>query len=69
MEVRRGVYRVLVETPEEKRPLGRPTRRWEGNIKKNFQDVRLEGVDWIPLAQDRDKCWAPVNAAMKHRVP
>jgi hypothetical protein len=69
MEVRRGAYRVLVETPEGKRPLGRPRRRWEVNIKKNSQDVELEGVDWIPLAQDRDRWWAPVKAAMKHRVP
>jgi hypothetical protein len=69
MEVQRGAYRVLVGRPEEKRPLGRPRRRWEDNIKTNFQDVEWEGVEWIALAQDRDGWWANVNAAMNHRVP
>jgi hypothetical protein len=51
---RRGVHRVLVGKPEVKRPLGRPRRRWEGNIKIDLQDVVCGGMDWIELAQDRD---------------
>jgi hypothetical protein len=49
----RGVYRVLVGKPEGKRPLGRPRRRWEDNIKMNLQEVGCGGMDWIGLAQDR----------------
>jgi hypothetical protein len=48
----RGVYRVLVETPEGKRPLGRPRRRWEDNIEADLQEVGCGGMDWIELAQD-----------------
>ena len=51
---RRGVNRVLMGKPEAKRPLGRPRRRWEDNIKMDLQEVGCEGVDWIELAQDRD---------------
>jgi hypothetical protein len=51
----RGVYRVLVGKPEEKRPLGRLRRRWEDNIKMNFQEVGGSGGDWMELAQDRDR--------------
>ena len=51
---RRGVYRVLVGKPEGKRPLGRPRRRWEDNIKMDLQEVGCEGTDWIELGQDRD---------------
>jgi len=51
----RGVYRVLVEKPEGKRPLGRPRRRWEDNIKTDLQEVRCVGIDWIDLAKDRDR--------------
>jgi hypothetical protein len=50
----RGVYRVLVWKPERKRPLGRPRRRWE-NIKIDITEVGCGGVDWIELAQDRDR--------------
>jgi len=49
----RSVYRVLVEKPERKRPLGRPRRRWDDNIKMDLQEVG--GIDWIELAQDRDR--------------
>ena len=51
----RVVYRVLVGKPEGKRPLGKPRRRWEDNIKKDLQEVGCEGMDWIELAQDRDR--------------
>jgi hypothetical protein len=64
----RDIYRVLVGKPEGKRPLGRPRRRWE-NIKVNHQEVECRGMDWIDLAQDKDKWWALVNAVMNLRVP
>ena len=51
----RRVYRVLVMKPEGKRPLGRPRRRWENNIKIDLQEVVCEGMDWMDLAQDRDR--------------
>jgi len=66
---RRGVYRVLVRNPERKRPLGRPRRRWEDNIKMNLQEVGCRGMDWIELAQHRDKWRARVNAVLNLRVP
>ena len=59
---------VLVGKPEGKRPLGRPRRRWEDNIKKNIQEVGCGGMDWIEMAQDRDRWRALVNAVMKLRV-
>ena len=68
MGERRGVYRVLVGKPEVKRPLGRPRRRWEDNTKMDLQEVAYGGMDWIELAQDRDRWWARVNAAMNLRV-
>jgi len=52
---RRGVYRVLVGKPEGKRPLDRPRRRWEDNIKMDFQEVGCGGMDWIELPHDRDR--------------
>ena len=55
--------------PEGKRPLGRPRRRWEDNIKMVLQEVVCEGMEWIELAQDRDRWWALVNAVMNLRVP
>jgi hypothetical protein len=62
------VYRVLVEKPEGKRPMGRPRRRWEDNIRIDLQGVRCGGMDWIGLAQDRDRWRALVNVVMIHRV-
>jgi hypothetical protein len=64
----RGAYRVLVERPEGKRPLGRPRRRWEDNIKMDLQQVGW-GMDWIDMAQDRDRWRAVVSAVMNLRVP
>ena len=66
---RRGVYRVLVGKPEGKRPLRRPRRRWEGNIKKDHQEVGCEGMDWIELAVVRDRWRSLVNAVMNLWVP
>jgi hypothetical protein len=64
----RGVYRVLVGKPEGNRPLGRPRRRWEDNIRMDLQEVGGGGMDWIGLAQDRDRWRALVNAVMNLRV-
>jgi hypothetical protein len=65
----RGVYSVLVGKPEGKRPLGRPRHRWEDNIKMDFQEMGCWGIDWIKLAQDRDRWWALVNVVMNLWVP
>ena len=64
----RGVHRVLVGKPAGKRPLGRPRRRWEDNIKMDLQAVG-GARDWMGLAQDRDRWQALVNMVMNLRVP
>ncbi|KAJ4445526.1 hypothetical protein ANN_12206 [Periplaneta americana] len=64
----RNAYRVLVGRPEGKRPLGRPRRRWEDNIKMDLREVGYDDRDWINLAQDRDQWRAYVRAAMNLRV-
>jgi len=69
IEKGRGVYRVLVGKPEGKRPLGRPRRRWEDNIKKDIQEVGGGCGDWMELSQDRDRWRALVNTVMNFRVP
>ena len=69
MGASRGVYRVLVGKPEGNRPLGRHRRRWGDNINMDLEEVGCGGVDWIELAQDRDRWWALVNAVMNLRVP
>jgi hypothetical protein len=61
----RNVYRILVGKPEGKRPLGRPRRRWEDNIRMDLREI----VSWIHLALDRDLCLAVVNTKMNLRVP
>jgi hypothetical protein len=68
MGEKRGAYRVFVVRPEGRRPLGRPRRIWEDNIKMNLQGVGWS-MDWIELAQDRDRWRAVVNAVMNLRVP
>ena len=63
------MYRVLVRKSEGKRPLGRPKHRWEDNIKMDLQEVGCGGMDWIELAQDRDRWQALVNAVMILQIP
>jgi hypothetical protein len=59
----------LVGNPEGKSPLGRPRRRWVDNIKMDLRELGWSGMDWIDLAQDRDRCRALVDKVMKLRVP
>jgi hypothetical protein len=66
---RSGIFRVLVGKHEGKRPLGRPRRRWEDNIKMDLQEVGCEDMDGIELAQDRDRWWVFLNAIMNLRDP
>jgi hypothetical protein len=65
----RGAYRIVVERPEGRRPLGRPRRRWKDNIKMDLQEVGWGCMDWIDMAQDRDRWRALVIAVMNLRVP
>jgi hypothetical protein len=69
MGERRDLYRILLGKPEGKRPLGRPRRRWEDNIKMDLQEVGCGGLGWIELAQHRDRWRALVNAVMNLWVP
>ena len=64
-----AVYRVLVGKPEGRRPLGRPRRRWVDNIRMDLQEVGCGYMDWIGLAQDRDRCGTLVSAVMNLWVP
>jgi hypothetical protein len=65
----RGTYNILVGRPEGRRPLGRPRRRWENNIKMDLREIGFGDVDWVYLAQDRDRWRALVNTVMNLRVP
>jgi hypothetical protein len=65
----RGAYRILVGRPEGRRPLGRPRRRWEDSIKMDLQEVGWGAMDWIDMAQDRNRWRALVCAVMNLRVP
>ena len=65
----RGAYRVLVGKPEGKRPLGRPRHRWVDNIRMDLQEVGCGCVDWIGLAQDRDRWRTLASAVTNLRVP
>jgi hypothetical protein len=65
----RDVYRVLVGRPEGKKPLGRPRRRWEDNIKMDLREIGIDGANWTRLAQDRVQWRAFVNMVMNFRIP
>jgi hypothetical protein len=64
-----GVYRILVGKTDGKRPLGRPRIRWEDNSKMDLQEVGGGVMDWIDVAQDRDRWWGNLNAVMNLRAP
>jgi hypothetical protein len=69
MGERRDAYRALVGKPEGRRPLERPSHIWDDNIKMDLREVGWEGVDWIDLAQDRDRWLALVYVVMNLQVP
>jgi hypothetical protein len=69
MEEKRNAYRLLVGKPEEKRPLGRPRRRWVDNIRLDLGEVEWGDVDWIGLAKDRNRWRALVNSVLNLQVP
>jgi hypothetical protein len=65
----RDAYNIVVGRPEGRRPLGRPRRRWEDNIKMDLREIGFGNADWIDLAHDRDRWRALVNTVMNLRVP
>jgi hypothetical protein len=65
----RNASKILAGKPEGKRPLGRPSRKWVGNIKMDLREIGLDDMDWIDLAQDRDQWRALVNTVMNLRIP
>ena len=69
MDEKMGVYRVLLGKPEGNRPRAIPRRRWVDNIRMDLQDVGCGYMDWIGLAQNRDRWWTLVSAVMNIRVP
>jgi hypothetical protein len=64
----RHEYNILIGKPEGKRPFGRTTRRWKGNIKRLFREIGCEGVQCFHLAQDRGNLWAVVNSVINRRI-
>jgi hypothetical protein len=69
MEEMRNLYNILVGKREGKRPLGRPRRRWEDNIRLYLREIGWEGVEWIHLALDRDQWQAILKTVMNFRAP
>ena len=69
MEEGRSAFKVLTGKPTEKRPLGRPRRRWEDNIRMDLEEIGINAGDWVDLAQDRNYCRSLVNAALNLWVP
>jgi hypothetical protein len=69
MDGKRNTYRCLVGKPERKKPLGRPGRSWEDNIKMDLREIGWGGMDWINVAQDRDQWRAVVNTVINQRFP
>jgi hypothetical protein len=65
----RGAYRVLAGRPEDTRPVGRPKRMWENNIKMDLGEIGIDGANWIRLAEDRVQWRAFMNTVMNLRVP
>jgi hypothetical protein len=63
------VYKVFMRKPEGKTPFGRPRRKWENGIRKDLMEIGWWSVDWIQLAQDRDRWRALVNTVMNHQSP
>jgi hypothetical protein len=68
MENMRNAHKILVGKPEVRKPLGRPGRRWEDNIRIDLREIVLKVVDWLHLAQDRDQWRTVVNTVMNLRV-
>jgi hypothetical protein len=66
---KKNSYRILLEKPEARRPLGRPRRKWVNNIKTKLRDTGWDGMEWIDLAQDSDKYGALVNTVPNLRIP
>ena len=64
-----GIYMVLVQKPEGKRPLGRPRHRWDNNIKMDLQEVGCGGMDWTELALDKDRWQALVSGVRNLQIP
>jgi hypothetical protein len=69
MGAKRNAYRILVGKPEGRTPLGRPRRRWLGNIERDLREIGWDDMDWIDLAHDGDQWRALVNTVMNFRIP